>query len=369
MNNAFNPSSHPHFVASVAEAPRQENAMQAGDLCLVTGVSGYLASWLAKDLLDRGFRVRGTVRSLADAKRLATLRGLLPGIEIVAADLRSEAGWGDAVARIDWVFHVASPQAVPEEQDRTAGAVDGTRRVLTAAFAESSVKKVVVTSSEAAIAYGHTRKDPVITEDDWTDLAKVGANADYFRSKTLAERLAWELAADRKVNPRSVPLATVNPSLILGPSLVPWGRFSLKLISDIATGKMPLMLDMQIRTVDVRDCAAMHIAVMQSPSASGHRHLSIADVGSFKALAMSISEQFGQLGYRPKARIAPAWLTWVLKFISADVKSVYSHVGTRWTYQVGAPELYQYRHRGLDALVKHSLDSVLAHGWLVPKAA
>src|SRR5262245_12697218 len=99
--------------------------MNKGDLALVTGVSGYLASWLAKQLLAQGYRVRGTLRNFDDAARIATLRSLLPGVELVAADLRREQGWSSAIDEARWIFHVASPQAVPSERDRTSGAISG----------------------------------------------------------------------------------------------------------------------------------------------------------------------------------------------------------------------------------------------------
>jgi nucleoside-diphosphate-sugar epimerase len=85
--------------------------MKPGDLCLVTGVSGYLASWLAKQLLDAGYQARGTVRSLADTEKVSTMRTLLPGVELTEADLRSPRGWIEADAGCQWIFHVASPQA------------------------------------------------------------------------------------------------------------------------------------------------------------------------------------------------------------------------------------------------------------------
>src|SRR5262245_5729220 len=121
--------------------------MKEGDLCLVTGASGYLASWIARYLLEQGYRVRGTVRNMQDRQRNEALQRMLPGIELVAADLRHEAGWRAAVAGVQWVFHVASPQAVKSERDRTGGALSGTRHLLAAAFAEPSVRKIVVTSS------------------------------------------------------------------------------------------------------------------------------------------------------------------------------------------------------------------------------
>ena len=113
--------------------------MQPGDLCFVSGVSGFLGSWIARELLGSGFSVRGSVRNLEDAERLATLSKLLPGVKLVAADLRREEGWSQAIAGCRWVFHVASPQAVKSESDRTGGALSGTRFLLTAWTSRRSI--------------------------------------------------------------------------------------------------------------------------------------------------------------------------------------------------------------------------------------
>lgn len=341
--------------------------MQSGDLCFVSGVSGYLGSWIAKELIDRGFRVRGSVRSLDDQERLKALRRILPGVELVAADLRREDGWTEAVAGCDWVFHVASPQAVNTESKRTEGAVDGTRFLLAAAFAEPSVRKVVVTSSEAAIAYGHPPEKRYFDESDWTDLEGLDRRADYHRSKTLAEQLAWEWARSQERNPRRVPLSTVNPALILGPSLVPWGRFSLGLLGDLAQGKMPLLLDMTIRVVDVRDCARMHIAVMANPQANGRRHLSMTLPSSLADMAASISRGFGADGFSPKVRMMPSWLARLMAPLSADLASVRSHIGNEIRYQTLYPEIFRPEHRDLDTIVHASIHSMLSHGWLTAK--
>ena len=343
--------------------------MKKGDLCLVTGASGYLASWIAKDLLEQGYRVRGTVRSLDDAPRVAALQQLLPGIELVAADLRDEAGWAPALADCQWVFHVASPQAVPSERDRTGGALSGTMHLMRAALAEPTVRKIVVTSSEAAVAYGHPASKRVINEHDWTQLDVIAKSADYFRSKTLAERLAWKLAGDTEANPRRIPVATVNPSLILGPSLVPWSRFSLGLLSTIAQGKMPLMVDMTMRVVDVRDCARMHIAVMADPLADGRRHLSMATTTSFAGLARIIAARFGEQGFKPAIRMAPAWLVRVLGWLSGEIRSIQTHIGTQLHYETLSPHIYRYQHRDIEAIVEDSMHSMLAHGWLTPRSA
>ncbi|WP_261540451.1 NAD-dependent epimerase/dehydratase family protein [Burkholderia multivorans] len=343
--------------------------MKIGDLCLVTGVSGYLASWIAKQLLDQGFRVRGTVRTLGDESRNNALRRLLPGIALVAADLRSPQGWAEAVTGVRWVFHVASPQAVPSERDRTGGAVAGTRHLLQAALASASVEKIVLTSSEAAIAYGHPRAKQHFTEDDWTVLDGPAGKNDYFRSKTLAERLAWDMVSDRSANPGGIPLAVINPSFIAGPSLVPWGRFSLDLVKNVAEGRIPAFPDMVNYAVDVRDCAVMHIAIMDDPAANGHRHFSFGAVGKMVRIAQVIREQYADRGFAPRARVIPTWVLGVARLFSSQVGSLYSKLSQPNVYETKWPDVYRYRYRDFDQIIVDSMDSMLAHGWIKPRHA
>lgn len=342
--------------------------MEKGDLCLVTGVSGYLASWIAQDLLKQGYQVRGTVRDLSDTERNGTLKQLLPGIELVAADLRKADGWAEAVRGTKWVFHVASPQAVKTEKDRTGGAVDGTRHLMAAAFSCPSVKKVVMTSSEAAVAYGHPRNKQRFDESDWTELKgmKDSPTADYFRSKTLAEQLAWEWAADPLRNPRRIPLSVINPSFILGPSLVPWARFSLDSFKGMVAGTSSLMVDMNLRMVDVRDCASMHIALMKAPAANNRRHLCFAVTGKMVDIPTAVREEFGGLGFKPATRMLPNWVIGIARHFSGEAASVYSHIGNDMRYFPQHPEVYKYRYTSLRRIVSDAMHSMLDHGWIHP---
>jgi nucleoside-diphosphate-sugar epimerase len=340
--------------------------MRVGDLCLVTGVSGFLASWISNELLERGFRVRGTVRSLADASRTRILKATLPGVELVAADLRSPEGWTEALRDCRWIFHVASPQASKSEKDRTGGAVAGTQYLMQAALESQLSAKVVLTSSEAAIAYGYPKSKQQFTEDDWTVLeGPVGRN-DYFRSKTLSERLAWRLARDPVVNRRQVALATINPGFIAGPSLVPWARFSFDFLKNIAEGRVPFIPDLVTHLVDVRDCARMHIAVMNNDRANGHRHFSFATTGKLVEVAQAIRESYADIGIAPGTRVMPPALAWVLRFVSSDIASIYNKLGTPNHYVTRWPDVYQYVHTDLKAIVKSSMESMLERRWIEP---
>jgi nucleoside-diphosphate-sugar epimerase len=341
--------------------------MEVGDLCLVTGVSGYVGSWIAKILTEQGFRVRGTVRNLADREKVTLVTALLPDVELVAADLRATEGWNRAVEGVRWVFHVASPPAVVSEQDCTGGAVQGTEYLMGAALAEESVEKIVLTSSEAAIAYGFPRAKQRFTEDDWTVLTGAAGKNDYFRSKTLAEKSAWKLATDKMKNPREVPLGVINPSFIAGPSLVPWGRFSLETLASLATGKTAALPDMVNHVVDVRDCAAMHIALMADAAANGRRHFSFAVTGKMTDMTDAIRKNYGHLGFKPKPWVIPTWILRAASPFSAEVGGMISKIGTANAYVPDRPDAYRYRYTDIEAIITASMDSMIGHGWLVPR--
>lgn len=338
--------------------------MNKGDRCLVTGASGYLASWTIKLLLERGLRVRGTIRSLADKQKVDALERLLPGLELTAADLTRDSGWAEAVRHIDWVFHVASPQAVPSEKNRTAGAVQGVDHVMKAALSAASVRKILLTSSEAAIAYGHPRSKQRFTEDDWTQLDGPAGRNDYFRSKTLAEQAAWRLVRDPGLNRRGVPLSVINPGFILGPSLVPWARFSLETLQATAEGRTPVVLDMVTHMVDVRDCAAMHIALMDAPDLDDERCFSFAIEAPMVEMARSIARQFGSRGLKPRTRVTPNWVICAAGFLSGDAASIYSKLGHPNVYVTKHPDAFSYRYADLDRSVRDSIESMSEHGWL-----
>ncbi len=335
--------------------------MKAGDICLVTGVSGYLGAWIAHYLLEQGFRVRGSVRPSFGEDRRAVLRDLLPGVELVEASLDSSVGWAEAMLGCRHVFHVASPLPDPGRSDHVVVAEAGTRNVLGAAFRSASVEKIVVTSSEAAICYGHPRSKRAFSEDDWTPLDGPAAANPYFASKTAAERLSWALAADPAINPRRVPVATINPSLIVGPSLVPWGRFSLKSIEDIAEGRMKLVPDMVTRFVDVRDCARMHIAIMTNAASNGQRHFSFAAEGTFRQVAEIVAARFGHLGLSPRPWIASYGLMRLFGLVSGEARSMASRIGVRGDYRTQGHCPYRYEYDRLDDMIVASVESILAH--------
>jgi len=146
----------------------------------------------------------------------------------------------------------------------------------------------------------------------------------------------------------------------------PWGRFSLNLIQDVATGKMSVMPDMVLHAVDVRDCAAMHLALMDDPSSDGHRHFSFGMVGKMISIADAIRRNFSDQGFNPKPKIAPTWLLGIMRFVSPEIGSVFSKLSQPVVYGTKWPGVYAYRHTDLEKTISDSMSSMLMHGWLKP---
>ncbi|HEX8900916.1 aldehyde reductase [Vitreimonas sp.] len=258
----------------------------AGELVLVTGGSGFVGSHVILQLLNAGYQVRTSVRSL---KREGEVRDMLRvgGVEagdrlsFAAADLTSDAGWSEAVAGCTYVHHVASPfpPEIPKHEDEVIiPARDGALRVLKAAR-DAGVKRVVLTSSYAAIGYGQPEQKAPFDETNWTDPNGDDVRA-YVKSKTLAERAAWDFIAREG---GALELSVVNPVAVLGPALAPDYSTSIMLIQRLMDGAMPGCPRLYFGIVDVRDVADMHMRCMTNPAAKGERFLALA--GEFLSIA------------------------------------------------------------------------------------
>ena len=248
--------------------------MSRPDLVLLTGISGFLGGHVALALLKAGSAVRGSVRNLARADKvrdtLARAGADNANLDFVALDLTSDTGWDAAMEGVDYLQHTASPFVLKMPQDRNeliGPAVAGTERAIGAAL-RAGVRRVVLTSSMAAIAYGHDKTDrPSFSARDWTRLDGRPVNA-YIESKTRAERRAWDMmeAAGRRD-----ALATINPGAIFGPLLDEDPGTSAILVKRLLDGSVPAAPRIPIAPVDVRDVAAAHLAAMTDPDAGGRR--------------------------------------------------------------------------------------------------
>mgnify|MGYP000897094827 CR=1 FL=1 len=273
--------------------------MNNDSLVLVTGASGFIASYIVRDLLARGYRVRGTVRSVAperekDLAHLRALPGAAERLELVAADLSKEGAFDTAVRGARFVLHTASPYAL-EVKDPQADLVDpavrGTRSVLAACAAEPSIERVVVTSSMASIT-DEPESDHVLTEDDWNTKSSLTRNP-YYYSKTLAERAAWEFVEKEK--PR-FSLVVINPFLVIGPSLTAALNPSNQVFADLLKGTYPGIMNLTWGFVDVRDVALAHVLAIETAAASG-RYLCAAETVSMREVVEILSGA-GYGGYK-----------------------------------------------------------------------
>jgi nucleoside-diphosphate-sugar epimerase len=297
---------------------------------LVTGGSGFVGSHCILQLLAAGHTVRTTVRQLkreGDVRSMLKTGGAEPGdrLSFFAADLESDAGWAEAVRGCDYVLHVASPipPTVPKHEDELiVPAREGALRVLRAAQ-QARVKRVVLTSSFAAIGYGHKPQTAPFDETSWTDLGGYGATP-YIKSKTLAERAAWDFVAKEG----GIELSVVNPVAIFGPVLGSDYSPSIMIIQRMMDGTIPGCPQRWFGVVDVRDVAELHVVAMTHPAARGERFLATAgDFMSMLEIAQVLRARMGAAGAKVPARQLPNWLVRLAALRDPALKQLVPELG------------------------------------------
>ncbi len=300
---------------------------------LVTGGSGFIGSHTIVQLLAAGHDVRTTVR---DLRRQDDVRAMLKAggaadaerVKFFAADLEKDAGWAEAVRGAEFVQHIASPfpGSVPKHEDELiVPAREGTLRVLRAAR-DAGVKRVVVTSSFAAIGYGQPMKTEPFTEKDWTD--PNGADVlPYIKSKALAERAAWDFIAK---DGGGMELAVVNPVGVFGPVLGPDYATTIMIVRRMLDGDMPGLPHLYFGAVDVRDVADLHIRAMTSPAAKGERFLAVAgEFLRFREMAEILKARLGDAARRVPTRELPDFLIRTVALWDSGAKQITPELSKR----------------------------------------
>jgi dihydroflavonol-4-reductase len=335
---------------------------------LVTGASGFIAGHCIVDLLNNGYAVRGTVRNLDRAQHLkeiilAHTDSDAGELEYVQAELTDSEPWKSAMADCDGVFHVASP--VPVEQPDDADEIivparEGTLNVLTAA-AEAGIKRVVLTSSVAAVsnnAEGHSR---VQTSDDWTDLSMPNLTP-YVQSKTYAEQAAWDFVKDAD----SLELATINPALVLGPALEADYGSSLEAILKPMRGDYPMVPKLGFGIVDVRDVAILHRLVYEHPLSAGHRFIASNGFRTLLDICNTVREQHPEFNKQLPRRELPNFLTRILARFDKVIGSFIDDIGQRTEYDIEPATSIGWQPRSAEIAIQDGAKSLVEHGVVTP---
>ena len=301
---------------------------------LVTGITGFIGSHVAIQLLQRGYDVRGTLRSMARAAEIrAGIAGNLvadPGerLTFAAAELMADGGWADAMAGCSAVLHIASPvptKPVRDPQEVIRPAREGTVRVLKAAAA-AGVKRVVLTSSTAAISYGHgVRSGRTYSEADWSDVDGPDIGT-YETSKTLAEQAAW---AFQKAEAPELELVAINPGAVLGPVLERDYGASAEIVRKLMSGEFPGCPALGWPIVDVRDVAGLHIAALEHPAAAGERFICAGEFLWMKEIAQILKRELPAESRKVPSRSLPDVVVRLVALFDRTARVVLHELGSR----------------------------------------
>jgi dihydroflavonol-4-reductase len=331
---------------------------------LVTGITGFIGLHCAAQLIEAGYRVRGTLRDKSREAEVRSTLGTHDDLEIVEADLLRDTGWQDAAQGSTYVLHVASPLALEDpgnEDELIIPARDGTLRVLKAA-ADAGVGRVVVTSSMAAVSADGMpyRPDKIYDESDWSN-PEAGISA-YEKSKTLAERAAWAFVEQLPPD-NPLTLACINPCLVLGPVLGSDDAVSIGVVSRLMRRDVPALPDIGFTVVDVRDVAAAHITAMTQANAAGHRFCCVGEAAGLIDIAKILHANYADRGYRIPTMRLPDWLVHVAAPFSGMAKQAARRLGaTRRISNARIRSVLDWQPRPLEDTLVATAESLIEHG-------
>ncbi|MEP3224664.1 MAG: NAD-dependent epimerase/dehydratase family protein [Parasphingorhabdus sp.] len=295
---------------------------------MVSGGTGYIATYVIRQLLDEGWHVNTTIRSIAreaDAHRRFPEAG--NKLKFFQADLMHDEGWAAAMADCSHMVHIASPimAATPKhENDLILPARDGVLRALQFSK-DAGVQRFVHTSSMAAVSYGVERGVHEFDESDWTDENHPDASA-YTKSKTISERAARDWIAK---NGDVIEYCSVNPGMVLGPVVDADFSASVLAVQQLMDGSMPMAPDISFPLVDVRDVADLHVKAMMADNIAGDRFLAAGPTLSFLEMAKVLRDNLGDKAQKVPTRQMPDWLVTVFGLINSEVRGIKSELGKR----------------------------------------
>jgi dihydroflavonol-4-reductase len=342
-----------------------------GKTVLVTGGSGYLGGWCIVELLRRGYRVRTTVRDPAREREVqeAVASQVDPGhhLTVHQADLLSDEHWDNVIEGCDYVLHVASPfpPNQPKDPDELiVPAREGTLRVLGKAL-DHGVKRVVVTSSVAAIRLAKGTEQRPLTEEDWTDPDADGLTP-YVRSKTIAERAAWDLVRERGAEDR---LAVVNPGAIIGPILHDDMSYSVQSVERLLKG-MPGVPRLGFNFVDVRDVADLEIRAMTSPEAGGKRFIAVTKWVWMSEAGQILRDRLGDQASKVPTRTVPNLVVRGMALFDGGIRSIVGTLGKRTDLSSErARTTLGWSPRPIEDTIAETGESLISHGVVKTPAA
>jgi len=333
---------------------------------LVTGITGFIGAHVAVQLLNNGYSVRGTMRNL-DRKDsiLKIFKDNCPEIEhpeFVKGELTNPEDWDKAMKGMDYVIHVASPlpfDLKKNENDLIIPARVGTLNVLKAAH-NHNVKRIVLTSSIAAIGHGHKDKSGIFTEEDWSNLNSKKDTPAYVRSKTIAESEAWKFVNDPAVN---MELSVINPGYVLGPLLEKDYSDSAVIVKKVLEGNMPGLPKVNFPLVDVRDVAEMHLWALEKPEAAGHRFICVNENSWYREIVLILKDHYPEFRKKIKSYVLPDFIVILYSLFDKDARFIRIELGTVRVYDnSSAVNMFNWKPRSNKEAILSMADSLIKFG-------
>jgi len=345
-------------------------------LVLVTGATGFIAGWIVKLLLEDGYRVRGTVRSLKNMERLEHLIKMSEAnddrLELIETTLQSSAEkWAAATKDCEYVIHVASPFPVTQpkdEQELIAPAVAGTLSVLNACLVTPSVVRVIITSSIASVIGGWEKEkigDRVWTEKYW---GKRSNCLPYPKSKLLAEKAAWDCIKNQPKG-RKLELVTILPGLVIGPLLSRTsGTSSRAVITRFMNSSLKGIPNLNIPLVDVRDVAQAHIRAITAPAAKENRYICSSRSMWLSEISELLRTEFLSKGYKITKTSIPNFLVWCFSWWDSDIAAILPVLGQEMIFSNDKIKTdLNLEFRSVENSIIEMANSLITFGLVFPK--